>query len=199
MHTAMAVPSPRTKDELRAVALRARRDFVRGLSDDARSDLQRRLFDRVMPQLAVGNVVAGYYPMRNEIDPTPLLNALAAHGCAIGLPWFADRESPMIFREVPVAGAGPWGVPQPKAAAAVVRPDFVLVPLVAADGRGNRIGHGRGHYDRALAQLREDGPVRTVGLAWDIQMLDVAIPADAWDVPLDAVATPTRWIEGIGR
>lgn len=199
MHTATAVPSPRAKDEIRQHALRARRASVEDLPGEERAELQRKLFSRVMPHLAGAISVAGYHPMRGEIDPTPLLDALAARGCVVGLPWFADRDSPMIFREAPVAATGPWGVPQPLAEASAVRPDVVLVPLVAADREGNRIGHGKGHYDRALAGLRDGGPVRTLGLAWDVQLLDAAIPTDAWDVPLDAVATPTYWIERMRR
>ncbi len=70
----------------------------------------------------------------------------------------------------------------------------MLVPLVAADRHGARIGHGKGHYDRALAHLREGGTVFTIGLAWAPQILDEAIPADPWDMPLDAIATPAEWI-----
>jgi len=67
--------------------------------------------------------------------------------------------------------------------------------LVAADRLGTRIGHGKGHYDRALAHLREGGTVFTIGLAWEPQILDEAIPADPWDMKLDAIATPKEWIE----
>ena len=72
---------------------------------------------------------------------------------------------------------------------------MVLVPLVLADRRGTRIGHGKGHYDRALSHLREGGrPVFTIGLGWDARSVDEPIPADPWDITLDAVATPEEWI-----
>jgi 5-formyltetrahydrofolate cyclo-ligase len=73
-------------------------------------------------------------------------------------------------------------------------PDLVLVPLVFGDRKGTRIGHGKGHYDRALAHLRDAGPVSTIGIAWEIQMSGHDLPADPWDVPLDAIATPAGWI-----
>jgi 5-formyltetrahydrofolate cyclo-ligase len=101
----------------------------------------------------------------------------------------------MIFREAPALEPSPWGVLQPPAGAPALAPDTVLVPLVAADRRGNRIGHGKGHYDRALAHLREGGAVFTIGIAWELQIAEEAIPADPWDVPLDAIATPGEWIE----
>ncbi|MDP8994307.1 MAG: 5-formyltetrahydrofolate cyclo-ligase, partial [Pseudomonadota bacterium] len=71
---------------------------------------------------------------------------------------------------------------------------LVLVPLVAADRRGHRIGHGKGHYDRAIAHLREGAEVFTVGLGWEPQILEEDIAEDAWDMPLDAIATPAEWI-----
>jgi 5-formyltetrahydrofolate cyclo-ligase len=110
------------------------------------------------------------------------------------LPWFADRDAFMIFREGPVAGAGPWRVLQPPGDAPALAPDLVLVPLVLADRTGSRIGHGKGHYDRALSHLRMAGHVRTIGLGWEEQVSDDLIETDPWDVPLDAIATPREWI-----
>ena len=83
---------------------------------------------------------------------------------------------------------------QPHADAPPVRPDIVIVPIVLADRRWARIGHGQGHYDRALAHLREAGPVLAIGIGWDSQIFDGELPRDPWDVPLDALATPARWI-----
>jgi 5-formyltetrahydrofolate cyclo-ligase len=71
----------------------------------------------------------------------------------------------------------------------------VLVPLVLGDRQGNRIGHGKGHYDRALAHLREGGDVFTIGIAWENQISEIPIAADPWDIPLDAIATPAEWID----
>jgi 5-formyltetrahydrofolate cyclo-ligase len=68
------------------------------------------------------------------------------------------------------------------------------VPLVLADGAGARIGHGKGHYDRALSHLRAAGHVITIGLGWDEQLSEASIPADPWDVPLDFIATPGHWL-----
>jgi len=102
----------------------------------------------------------------------------------------------MLFRRAPAAEPSPWGVLQPPAGAEALAPDVVLVPLVAADRAGTRIGHGKGHYDRALAHLREGGgPVIAIGLGWEPQILDFPIPPDPWDVPLDAIATPAGWID----
>ncbi|MGE5722625.1 MAG: 5-formyltetrahydrofolate cyclo-ligase, partial [Sphingomonadales bacterium] len=111
------------------------------------------------------------------------------------LPWFADRDAKMIFRRAPAEEASPWGVLQPSGSAEALAPDTVLVPLVYGDRLGTRIGQGKGHYDRALSHLRQSGTVRTIGIAWEQQISDEPIPADPWDVPLDAIATPAEWID----
>jgi 5-formyltetrahydrofolate cyclo-ligase len=100
----------------------------------------------------------------------------------------------MIWREAPAVEPSPWGVLQPAPHAAPLAPDTVLVPLVLGNRRGTRIGHGKGHYDRALAHLRESGNVFTIGLAWEPQVVEEALEPDPWDVPLDAIATPKEWI-----
>jgi 5-formyltetrahydrofolate cyclo-ligase len=78
---------------------------------------------------------------------------------------------------------------QPEARSPVVEPDLILVPLVAIDRAGNRLGRGKGHYDAALSRLRRGG-ARLIGLGWSMQLLNEDIPADPWDVPLDAFASP---------
>lgn len=195
MHTATAVPSPFSKPEIRARALERRRIFARSLTLEQRTALERRLTARVVAHMPPTAVVAAYHPMTHEIDPSSIMAALAADGTVTALPWFVDRDAPMMFRCAPATAPGPWGVLQPANHASAVKPDVILVPLVAVDLACNRIGHGKGHYDRALANLRRHGAVRTIGLAWDTQLLETPIPADPWDIPLDAIATPDRWIE----
>ncbi|MDB5693005.1 MAG: 5-formyltetrahydrofolate cyclo-ligase [Alphaproteobacteria bacterium] len=191
----MAVPSPSpvAKSDLRVEALARRRAYARSLSPQLRAALERDLADIVLPHLAGAAVVAFYHPLKDEIDPVSIIDQLGA-GRRVALPWFVDRDSRMMFREGPAREPSPWGVLQPPASAEGLAPDIVLVPLVAADRGGTRIGHGKGHYDRALAHLREGGPALAIGLAWEPQILDRPIPADPWDVRLDAIATPKEWI-----
>ena len=189
----MAVPSP-TKSELRTRALAVRRDYARSLAPELRASLEAALAQRVLPHLIGARIVAGYHPLKDEISPYPVLDAIGVGQRAV-LPWFLDRDSRLIFREAPAVEPSPWGVLQPAPAAEALAPDVVLVPLVAADRQGRRIGHGKGHYDRALSHLREGGTVLTIGLAWEMQILDEPIEPDPWDVPLDAIATPGEWIQ----
>jgi 5-formyltetrahydrofolate cyclo-ligase len=187
-------PSPPGKPELRAEALALRRGYARSLTYEVRAALEEKLAEIVLPRLITARIVAGYHPLKDEISPYAILGRLGPGQRAV-LPWFLDRDSRMLFREAPAIEPSPWGVLQPAAEAQALAPEFVLVPLVAADRRGTRIGHGKGHYDRALAHLREGGAVFTIGLGWEPQILDDPIPADPWDVPLDAIATPGEWID----
>jgi 5-formyltetrahydrofolate cyclo-ligase len=187
-------PSPPGKPELRSQALARRRDYARSLEPGVRAELERKLAEIVLPRLIGARIVAAYHPLKDEISPYRVLERLGA-GQRSALPWFLDRDSRMLFREAPAVEPSPWGVLQPSGEAEALAPDAVLVPLVAADRRGARIGHGKGHYDRALSHLRESGTVFTIGMAWDHQILADPIPADPWDVPLDAIATPGEWIQ----
>jgi 5-formyltetrahydrofolate cyclo-ligase len=189
----MAVPSLPLKSRLRRDALEARRAYARSLDAPLRETLEARLAEIVLPHLAGAGIVAAYHPMRDEISPYKILEGLGGRQIS-ALPWFADRDARMMFRKTPALEPGPWGVIQPSSEADAVAPDLVLVPLVLGDRRGTRIGHGKGHYDRALAHLRESGPVFTIGIAWEPQIADEPLPADPWDVPLDAIATPAEWI-----
>ena len=188
----MAVPSP-TKSELRDQALKARRSYARSLTPELRAHLEVKLAEIVLPHLITAKAIAAYHPLKDEISPYSILERLG-EGQRAALPWFLDRDARMLFREAPAVEPSPWGVLQPAGTAEALAPDTVIVPLVLADRRGARIGHGKGHYDRALSHLREGGRIFTIGIAWEHQILDDPIPADPWDVPLDAIATPAEWI-----
>jgi 5-formyltetrahydrofolate cyclo-ligase len=178
---------------MRAAALERRRSYARSLSPELRNELEAKLADIVVPHLIAARAVAGYHPMKDEISPYPILDRLGESQTP-ALPWFGDRDATMMFRRAPAGEPGPWGVLQPPPDAQVVAPDLVLVPLVLGDRLGTRIGHGKGHYDRALSHLRAGGTVFTIGIAWETQISEGPIPADPWDVPLDAIATPREWI-----
>ena len=144
-------------------------------------------------RLAPGLVVAAYLPIGGEADPIEFTTAARASGCSISLPHVVDRATPMMFlshdEEAPLK-PGPFGLSQPHIDAEATTPDIILTPLVAFDTRGNRIGQGAGHYDRAFAAFPD---AWRVGIAWSIQQVPAIVP-DPWDIPLNAVATETHWI-----
>jgi len=190
----MAVPSPSpAKSDLRAAALKQRRAYAQGLSEATREKAERALAALVLPHLAAARVVGAYHPTQDEISPHAILAGLAA-GQRWALPWFAG-DTDFLWREGPANEPGPWGIAQPTASAEMLMPDIVLVPLVLVDRRGTRIGRGKGHYDRALANLRRSArSVSTIGLCWPGQLVDDPLPADTWDIALDAVATPGEFV-----
>ncbi len=140
--------------------------------------------------------VSGYHPLGAELDPGPLVRRLQATLARVALPVCEGRDRPLIFRawdprDVLVPDA--LGVPSPPPTAALVRPDLVIAPLLAFDRRGSRLGQGGGHYDRTLAQLRSEGPVFVLGLAYAGQELD-AVPGEAHDQRLDAILTENGYM-----
>jgi 5-formyltetrahydrofolate cyclo-ligase len=140
---------------------------------------------------APGAVVAGYWPLGREIDPRPLMLALAGRGHALVLPVTGRRGTPLVFRRFRFGDrlvGGPFGTSQPGEGAEVLSPDFLLVPVVAFDATGVRIGHGAGYYDATLAALRARGEVIALGCGYAAQRAD-ALPVVPHDQRLDAIAT----------
>jgi 5-formyltetrahydrofolate cyclo-ligase len=187
-------PLEARKANLRAAALAARD----GLSSEHRAAAAQAIGLRGLPfEIMPGAVVAGYAPIRSEIDPAPLMRSLAAQGIQLALPVIAARESPLKFRAWIANGKlqrGPLGILEPPPDAAEIIPDLVLVPLAAFDRLGHRIGYGAGHYDRTLAQLRESRKIIAVGLAFAAQEIE-AIPTLPHDVALDYVLTETQMLD----
>jgi 5-formyltetrahydrofolate cyclo-ligase len=176
---------PDQKRELRA-AMMARRD---GLEGSARAQKDSARADRVLglrELAATPGVVAGYWPMRSEADPRPILDALAAQGRALALP--AVTEGRLAFRAWRPGEAlapGGFGTSVPAPESAVVQPSVLLVPLLAFDSRCFRLGYGKGYYDRAIAALQ---PRLTIGIAFDVQRV-ADLPIEAHDAALDLIVT----------
>lgn len=177
------------KPALRQAALAARQHaFDAPGRTDAVARANAHVLARIGP--AQGVVVAGYLPIRTEMDPVPAMTALHAAGARICVPVIAGKDLPLEFREwtpdAPLVD-GPFGVRVP-AGGATLAPGTLIVPLLAFDATCNRLGYGGGFYDRTLMRLKLQGPVRAIGLAFAAQALpDVA--AGPTDVALDVVVT----------
>ncbi|NIA70501.1 5-formyltetrahydrofolate cyclo-ligase [Pelagibius litoralis] len=136
-------------------------------------------------------VVSAYWPMGDEMDPRPLLQALAAVGCRLALPALRGPGRPLDFRAWapgdPLFPAG-FGTEEPAAESPLLEPQVLLVPLLAFDALGYRLGYGGGFYDRSLALLRTRGDILALGLAFSAQQVG-QVPRDGNDQKLDGLVT----------
>ena len=177
------------KRAIRAAMRQQRRDYAASLDQATRAALEDRLADALEPLFAVAGIVAVYAPMKEEISPLPAMDRASCDHLRLAFPFFVDRDSRMTFRAGAPVDPGPWGILQPAADCEILVPDLILMPLVAVDGCGNRIGMGKGHYDRAMPGLREAG-ARLIGCGWGFQRVEQPLEADPWDIPLDGFASP---------
>ncbi len=181
--TAMAAPHlPSPLDDAKRAA-RIAAIAVRAGCDPA---VGARLVDSVPPIIPPGAAVGGFWPLAQEIDIRPLLAALHARGHALGLPLTPPRGHGLTFRAWQPGAAlypGRFGTLIPDGPA--MTPDILLVPLLAFDRTGQRLGYGGGYYDRTIAALPQ---VYTIGCAYAVQEIP-AVPSGPTDMPLDRVAT----------
>ncbi len=146
----------------------------------------------MIAELGQGDVVSSFWPIREEIDPRPLMKALHVLGVALALP-VVTKEG-LVFRRwqfgATLARAG-FGLMQPEDTAEVVAPAVMLVPLLGFDRAGGRIGYGKGYYDGAIARFR---PRETIGLAFGCQEVE-AIPMEPHDQRLHHILTEAGLID----
>ncbi len=138
-----------------------------------------------------GQVVAGYWPIGDEVDDRPLLERLSRLGCIAALPVVLRKHAALAFRRWAPGDpleAGPHGTRHPSVAASEVVPDLLLVPLLGFDRRGARLGYGGGYYDRSLESLRARRSVSAVGLGYAAQEF-ASLPCEGHDQRLDWIVT----------
>jgi len=141
--------------------------------------------------IAKGTVVGGFLAMAGEVDPAPLMARLAEKGAELAVPRVAAKAMPLVFhRWTPDTRlvVSNFGVREPDAATPIAVPDVLLVPLLAFDKQGYRLGYGGGFYDRTLAALRAQKPIRAIGVAYAGQEVE-NLPRDQYDQRLDAILT----------
>ncbi|MBV8682955.1 MAG: 5-formyltetrahydrofolate cyclo-ligase [Caulobacteraceae bacterium] len=178
-----------TKSSLRRQARTLRAELARA-APDAGERAAASIPDTVVAGASAASI---YLPMRSEIDPEPIARRLRAAGVQILLPVVVERDAPLIFR----AEGGPLapdtaGLPAPAPGAEELDPDLVILPLLAFDMEGYRLGWGGGYYDRTLRALRARGTVLAAGLAFEAQKVE-RVPREAHDQRLDAVVTERGW------
>ena len=133
--------------------------------------------------------LAGYMPIRTEIDPIPAMAKASAYG-RVGVPVIAGEGQPLKFSEWKPDGImkdGPFGAKIP-VEDWFFDPEIVIVPLVAFDTNGGRLGYGGGFYDRTLEVLRRRRPTLVIGFAYSDQMIE-RLPLEPTDQPMDLLIT----------
>ena len=181
-----------TKAEIRRRAAAAR-DAAHATVDDAVA--QRHLAEALRP--FAGRSLSGYLPIRSEMDPRPVM---AGWDGPVGVPKVVAPATALRFLpwhpDVALA-PGALGVHVPDEAAGAldeVAPEVLIVPMLAFDAAGHRLGYGGGFYDRTLAALRAKGTATAIGFAYAAQEV-APLPAEPTDAPLDAIVTEAgiRW------
>jgi 5-formyltetrahydrofolate cyclo-ligase len=173
--------SSANKSELRTSARRTRKALIHpGFA---------RKIARHAEQLGIVKdmVVGGYHALPDEAEPAELLARLVELGCQVAFPRVAARDQPLEFHHVSggdVLEPGSFGIPEPLSHWPKARPGLLLVPLLAFDAHGHRLGYGGGFYDRTLALLK----VPAIGIAYAGQEV-ASLPHDSHDAKLDAVLT----------
>ena len=182
------------KTTLRREAL-ARRD---ALSAEVRTAAAQTIAARPFPvAVPAGAIVSGFMPMKSEINPLPLMRKLADAGAALALPAVAGKGKPLVMRAYvfgETLASGVWGIREPGPDAAQADPDILLVPLLAFDRRGHRIGYGAGYYDMTIAALRARKTIVAVGIAYAAQEI-AQVPTTPRDARLDLVLTEREIID----
>jgi 5-formyltetrahydrofolate cyclo-ligase len=140
-----------------------------------------------------GAIVSGFSSLPDEFRAWPLLRRLHGEGYPIAMPVMQGKGKPLVFRAWAPGDAmdkAVWGIAEPKSDKPLLEPDVVLLPLLAFDAAGWRLGYGGGYYDRTLRELRARKAVVAVGLAYDEQQVD-AVPHLDYDERLDWVLRPS--------
>jgi 5-formyltetrahydrofolate cyclo-ligase len=187
------MPPAEAKRTLRSAMLAWRA----GLSADERRAAADRLleqFQRERP-LDVPAVVSGFWPMKDELDIRPLMFELFNEGCELALPVVTGKDQPLLFRSWRPGDpleAGMFKTLHPSPGRETVEPDVVIVPLLACDAEGWRLGYGGGFYDRTLRGLRKRRKVLALGVAFDEQLIAEPVPREPEDERLDWLLTDRR-------
>lgn len=170
-----------------AQAARRRAHEANGLM--AAIDVSMRFLSAIDPPKK--SIVSAFLSIGSELDTGPLLNNLWARGCRVALPRVEAKDAPLSFRlynEGDQLVQESFGTRAPAESAEAVDPDILIVPMLAFDRAGFRLGYGGGFYDRSLEALRQRKTVLAVGVAFAAQELP-QVPRDETDQPLDWIVT----------
>ena len=188
-----------SRQQLRSHIRSLRRSLSAEQQHQASLDLVQQLSPR--PEVQQAQHIALYLTNDGELDTTPLIQALWQQGKSLYLPLLHPVVPGylvfQLYTPETLLKPNQFGIGEPELNCSLLRPvselDLMFTPLVAFDSQGQRLGMGGGFYDRTLSQL--DSTVRKpqlIGLAHDCQHVET-VPVEAWDIPLPAICTPSRF------
>lgn len=187
------------KDLIRQNAKKVRASLAVGSM--AGEDLSSQFKQTFDAYLSKGLVVSAYWPLGKECDTLPLIDDLLANNMPVALPYIDEKNNALKFflwdYEKPLVKSD-FGAMHPDLDSGLyqdeVEPDIILLPLLAYDRKGNRLGYGAGHYDRYITSLHDKGkrPL-LVGIAYMEQICLYPLPAEDHDMPLDCVLNPNGY------
>lgn len=175
------------KGKLRNFAKSNRRKIY---SEESARVAQKKLTEFISEQIPNTKYIASYCPIQSEIDPTGAARKLATLGYPLCLPVVCSKNQPLKFRAWKLNEKlvkGEYGVSIPESGDWVI-PGLIIVPLLAYDEEGYRLGYGGGYYDRTLEQLKKENKVLAVGFAFSGQFFQ-DIPKNDYDHKLDALVS----------
>ncbi len=178
------------KQAIRERALKFRDDLES--HPDFADNAAKNFFSVVKPAADVK--ISLYFPVASELDTLPLAEELWARGITCLLPVFSKDDREMKFAKWEKGtklAPGTFGIPMPESRE-FYTPDILVVPLVAFDQKGNRLGHGMGYYDATLKGLRAQGAITACGYGYAEQAVLLRLPVEEHDQKLDMVITPQR-------
>jgi 5-formyltetrahydrofolate cyclo-ligase len=182
---------PQQKKLLRATMKERRAAFAAQHPDAATQLRDNFLHHMKLPPQAI---VSAYKTLDSEIDPAPLVEVLRQQGHIIALPFVWGKDQPLSFHRYEagdILTPSAFGVHEPAPHTDRLTPDIVLIPLLAFDSKGYRLGYGGGFYDRTLAVLRRQKPILAIGLGFSCQQID-AVPRAENDAHLDQIFTENQ-------
>lgn len=186
------------KEKAREQAKAVRQKLHGSASPSIYSDLSDHLL-ALLKKLGLpsNSVVAGFWPIGSEIDTRVVLNDLTRRGYSLALPVIEVQNQPLVFRQFETGDElveGSFKTKQPSVHAPIVEPDIILVPLLAFDSEGGRLGYGGGYYDRTIAKHK----ALTIGLAFAGQLVRNT-PNDKLDMPLDYIVSERGVMGGVKK
>ena len=185
------------KNTIRVRMKKNREDYCKSLSDPSRGQIHTKIVQNVLNLIPVNTKgpVAGFWPLEFEPDIRSVLETILQQGRKALLPVIQEASASLIFRTWKPGDSlqqSVFGTIEPSSNAPAYDPEILMVPVLAFDGRGHRLGYGAGHYDRTInaLQKRKVKPL-TIGVAFEVQRVN-ELPMASYDESLDWVVTEEK-------